>query len=137
MGRTQYSPNNLKGATMKNMGIKLAIFFGSSAIGLLVASLSLRGFRMTFWGFLVAVVVFSVAQSIVAPLVAKLIEKYAASAISLVGIISAFLALLVATLFTGGLRISDVGTWVLATLLVWIIPAIATMLLPKVFSSAD
>ena len=92
---------------------------------------------MTFWGFLVAVVVFSVAQSIVAPLVAKLIEKYAASAISLVGIISAFLALLVATLFTGGLRISGVDTWVLATLLVWIIPAIATMLLPKVFSSAD
>ena len=122
---------------MKNLGIKLAIFFGSSAIGLLVATLSLRGFRMTFWGFIVAVVVFSLAQLAFSPLVTSVIEKYAASAVSLVGLISAFLALVVATVFSGGLQITGVGTWILATLLVWIIPAIATMLLPKVFSSAE
>ncbi len=119
---------------MENMLTKIAVFFGSSAIGLLVAALSLRGFHMTFLGFIIAAIVFSVAQAIVSPLMSKLMEKYASTLTSMVGLLSAFLALLIAHAVSGGLQIQGVGTWVLATLLVWIIPAIATVILARIFA---
>lgn len=116
---------------------KLAIFFGSSAIGILVAALALRGFRLTFLGFIAAVIVFSVAQALIAPLISYFIEKYAATMTGIVGLISTFLSLWIATLFTGGLQIKGIGTWVLATLLVWIVTMFATVLLPRAFKSPD
>lgn len=121
---------------MKNVGVRLAIFLGSSAIALLVAVLSLRKFTMTFWGFIIAVVVFSVLQSIFSPLLAKLAEKYAASLTSLVGLVSAFLALLVSQAVIPGVHIRGGGTWVLASLLLWIIPGIATLILGQVFKTS-
>lgn len=121
---------------MRNVGIKLAIFLGSSAIALLVAVLSLKKFTMTFWGFLIAVAVFSILQSIFSPLLAKLAEKYAASLTSLVGLVSAFLALLVSQAVIPGVHIRGVGTWILASLLLWIIPGIATLILARAFKTA-
>ena len=121
---------------MKNVGVRLAIFLGSSAIALLVAVLSLRKFTMTFWGFIIAVVVFSVLQPIFSPLLAKLAEKYAASLTSLVGLVSAFMALLVSQAVIPGVHIRGGGAWVLASLLLWIIPGIATLILGQVFKTS-
>lgn len=119
---------------MSKFWAKLAVFFGSSAIGILVAALALPKFRITVWGFIVAVVIFSVAQLLISPLVAKLVEKYAAAMTGMIGLLSTFVSLLIASLFTGGLRISGIFTWVLATLLVWIVTMVATVLLPRAFT---
>ena len=50
--------------------IRAAIFLGSAAVGLLVASLILSGFSAPTSGFIVAVVIFAIAQSVLAPFIA-------------------------------------------------------------------
>jgi hypothetical protein len=79
----------------------------------------------------VAVVVFSVAQALLAPLVTKLARRYASALLGGVGLISTLLALILAHVFTNGLNISGLGSWAAATVLVWLVTAFATLLLPK------
>lgn len=114
--------------------IRLAIFLGSSALGLWVTSLVLDGFDLSVSGFLAAVVVFTVVQSVLAPFIASIAKRYASAFLGGVGLVSTFIALLVATAFTGGLEITGgAGTWIAAVVLVWLVTAIATWLLPFVF----
>jgi uncharacterized membrane protein YvlD (DUF360 family) len=110
--------------------LRLAIFLGSAALGLWIASLLIDDVQLHVRGFVVAIVVFALVQAILTPFVAKVISRYARAFLGGVGLISTFLALLVSTLFDGGLEISGTRTWVLATLVVWAVTAAATTLLP-------
>lgn len=74
-------------------------------------------------GFLVAVAVFTLAQAILAPFVFNLARKYASALLGGIGLVSTFLALWVATLFSGGVEVRGLG-WVLAPLLIWIVTAL-------------
>ena len=114
--------------------IRVAIFLGSSALGLWVTSLLVDGFHLTVGGFLVAVVVFTVAQAILSPFIAKMANRYASAFLGGVGLVSTFVALLLATLLSGGLDITGgVTTWIASVVLVWLITALATLLLPLLF----
>ena len=120
---------------MKRMLVRVALFLGSVAVALLVAWLLLGAdFRVTVLGFLTAVIVFSVAQVAVSPVVDKLARRYAEPLLGGVGLISTFIALLVATLLSGGLRIHGVSTWIAATLIVWLVTALATPVLPRLLA---
>ena len=113
--------------------IRAVIFLGSAALGLWVASLVLDGFTLTWQGFLVTVLVFAAAQSVLSPFIAKLTARNAPAFLGGVGLVSTFVALLVATLVSDGLGIDGWQTWILATLIVWLVTALATVLLPLVF----
>lgn len=116
---------------MKRTAVRLALFLGSGAVALLVAWLLLGdGFRLSIRGFLVAVIVFTVVQVAISPLVDRLTRRYAAPLIGGVGVISTFLALLVATLFSGGLQIHGLSNWIAATVIVWVVTALATLAAP-------
>ena len=120
---------------MKRMLVRVALFLGSVAVALLVAWLLLGAdFRVTVLGFLTAVIVFSVAQVAVSPVVDKLAQRYAEPLLGGVGLISTFIALLVATLLSGGLRIHGVSTWIAATLIVWLVTALATLVVPRLLA---
>ncbi len=101
----------------------------TAALGLLAAGWLVPGVTLQPGGFLVAVAVFTVAQAILSPFVFNLARQYAAPILGGIGLVSTFLALLIATLFTGGLAISGVTAWVLATLVVWIITALGVWIL--------
>ncbi len=101
----------------------------SSAIALLLARVVLSEWvTLNVAGFLIAVVVFTIAQSVLSPFVFTLARKYASAMLGGIGLVSTFLALWIATLFPGGLRISGVG-WILATILIWIVTALGSWLL--------
>ena len=120
---------------MKRMLVRVALSLGSVAVALLVAWLLLGAdFRLTVLGFLTAVIVFSVAQVAVSPVVDKLARRYAEPLLGGVGLISTFIALLVATLLSGGLRIHGVSTWIAATLIVWLVTALATLVVPRLLA---
>jgi len=106
------------------------VFLGSAALGLWVASLLLDGVTVQWSGYLVAVLIFAVAQSVLAPWVFKMTRRYAPAFLGGIGLVSTFVALLLANLLTDGLRISGAVTWVLATLVVWLVTALGTLLLP-------
>lgn len=110
--------------------IRVAIFLATAALGLLVASWLLPDFRLTMSGFIVEVVIFAIAQSVLTPFIFKLATRYASSLLGAAGLVSTFIALLIASIVSDGLTITGVTTWIFGTLLVWIITMFGAWLLP-------
>ena len=117
--------------------LRTLIFLGSAALGLFVAHLLLDDFALSISGFIVAVVVFALAQSIVAPIAESFARNRVPALVGGIGVISTFLALLIATLLADGLAISGAATWILGTLIVWLVTALATSLLPLLLIKDD
>ena len=110
--------------------LRAAIFFGSSAIGLLVAAWLVPGVTVRPLGFIIAVVIFTVAQAILAPFFLKMASRYASAFLGGIGLASTLAALILASVLSSGLSIHGIGSWVAATVVVWLVTAIATLLLP-------
>ncbi|CDQ43195.1 phage holin family protein [Mycolicibacterium neoaurum] len=113
--------------------LRIAIFLGSSAIGLLVASWLVSGVTLRPLGFVTAVVIFTVAQAILSPFFLKMANRYASAFLGGIGLVSTFAALFLASLFSNGISISGIGSWIAATVVVWLVTAVATVVLPAVF----
>ncbi|WP_104164842.1 phage holin family protein [Cryobacterium sp. N22] len=113
--------------------LRALVFLLSAALGLWVASLVLSDLTVTPSGFVTAVVVFAVTQSVLSPFLAKVVARGAPAFLGGIGLLSTFVALWIASLFPGGLTIEGWQTWILAALVVWLITALATLLLPLVF----
>ena len=110
--------------------LRIAVFLGSSAIGLLVASLLVPGVTLRPLGFLTAVVIFTVAQAILSPFFLKMASRYASAFLGGIGLVSTLAALILASLFSSGISIRGIGSWIAATVIVWLVTAIATLVLP-------
>ncbi|GAA2156248.1 hypothetical protein FHX52_4180 [Humibacillus xanthopallidus] len=111
--------------------VRTAIFLGSAAIGLIAADLILDDVSVTASGFLLTVVIYTVVQSVISPFLAKVAASSARALLGGVGLIATFLALLAASIFANSLTITGgAATWVLATLIVWLVTAVVTLLLP-------
>jgi len=115
---------------MKLLLLRSVVFLGSSAIGLLIAAWLINGVSVRVTGFIIAVVVFSVAQALLSPFIAKMATRHASALLGGIGLVSTLLALVLASVFTHGLTIRGIGSWVAATVVVWLVSALATMLLP-------
>lgn len=109
--------------------LNLAIQLVVAVLALLVAGWLIAGVHLEPAGFIVGVVVFTAAQAILGPFIYAMARKYASAILGGIGIVSTLLALWVATLFPGGLRIEGVTAWVVAPLVVWVITALGTWLL--------
>jgi len=113
--------------------IRVAIYVGTAALALLIASWLLPGFGLSVSGFIIAVLVFTLAQSILTPFVVNMARKYAPAVLGGIGLVSTFVALLIASFFPGGITLSGIDTWVLASLIVWLVTALGGWLLPLLF----
>lgn len=116
--------------------IRTAVFLGSAAIGLMLASLLVEGMTVTASGFIAVVVIYAVAQSVLTPFILKVAARNASAFVGGVGLVSTFVALLLASLFGSALDINGVGSWISATVLVWLITATASFLLPFILLKA-
>lgn len=115
---------------MKRMLILVAIFLGSSIAGLLVAGLFVPDMGVGIEGFLVAAAVFTIAQAIVTPLVTRLAKRFSPPLVGVVGLISTWLALWIASLFPGGITFATPAAWLFGTLVMWLVTALGCWLLP-------
>jgi len=117
--------------------IRALIFLVSAALGLIVADLILPGFSLhwdDWWGIVLAVVIFAVLQSILAPWLFKITRRHANALIGGIGLLSTFVALLIAVLIpAAGIGIEGPVAWIIGTLIVWLVTALATWLLPPLF----
>lgn len=111
--------------------VRALVFVGSAAVGLLAAATLIDGVEVTWQGFLVTVVVYALVQSIISPFLIKVAAANARAFLGGIGLVATFVALVVASLVGDALTISGgVATWVLASLVVWLATAVATLLLP-------
>lgn len=99
-----------------------------SAVALLLAWWLVPGVNLRLSGFITAVVVFTVAQAILAPFVFNLARRYANAVLGGVGIVSTLLALLVATWLSDGLTLNGFSTWFITALFVWLVTALGSWL---------
>lgn len=117
--------------------IRALIFIASAALGILVADWILEGFVIDWsdwWGFVLAVLIFAVLQSVLTPWIANVARRNAPALLGGIGIISTLVALLIVVLLPiGGIRIDDALAWILGPVIVWVVTALATLLLPMIF----
>lgn len=116
---------------MKNLMIRIGVQLGSSAIAIILAALILPRFSLHFGGLLAAVVVFTIAQSLLEGFVSKLVTKYTPAFAGLASLVSTWLALIIASMPFGGIRIHGFFTWIIAALVIWAITGLCAVLVPK------
>jgi Mycobacterial 4 TMS phage holin, superfamily IV len=119
---------------MMQILLRTLALLGSWAIGLLVAAWVVPGVSVSASGFIVAVVVFSVAQAILSPLILKLPRGYASLFLGGTALALTLVALAVASAFTHGLTVSGIAAWVAATVLVWLVTTFVAISLPGLFA---
>lgn len=113
------------------------LYLVSAALGLIVADALLDGFQIQWdkwWGFVICILIFAILQSVLAPWISKLADRYAPVLMGGIGIFSTLAALVIVVLLPiGGLRIVDVSGWLLGAVIVWLVTAIGSVLLPLIF----
>lgn len=114
---------------MVRMLIRLGINVASAAIGLLASAWLLPDFRLQLSGFLAAAAVLTIAQTVLGPFVFTMAKRYATAMLGGIGIVSTLLALVIASLFPGGVTVTGVSTWILAALIIWLCMALGSWLL--------
>ena len=110
--------------------VRLAIAFVSNAVGLLVAAAVLDGMSLDPTGFLVAVGVYTVVFALVQPFLFSVLRRSPARVLGGVALIATLASLIVTELLSDGLSIRGVGTWVAATVIVWLGSVLAAFILP-------
>jgi hypothetical protein len=118
---------------MKQALLRAVVLLASWAIGLLVAAWIVPGVSVSASGFILAVVLFSAAQSALWLLIVKLPRAYASLLLGGAGLALTVVALILASVLTPGLTIHGFASWLAATTIVWLITTVGAISLPEVF----
>ena len=104
--------------------VNLIVFLGSAAIGLLIAAVVLDNFPSPRRRYRRRGDLRRASTG-----VSRLIPSHLV--LGAVGLASTFVALPLTNLISSGLAIKGVGTWILATLIVWVVTMLATWALSR------
>ncbi len=115
---------------MRQILPRAVVLLGSWAIGLLVAAWVVPHVSVSMSGFIVAVVLFSVAQAILSLLILRLPRGYASLLLGGTGLVLTFVALSLAAVLTHGLTIRGAASWIAATIVVWLVTTVGAISLP-------
>jgi len=117
---------------MIRMLVRTVVVLLGNAVGLIVASLAFDGIDIDVTSFVFAVIIFTVAFAILTPFFASVLRRNQSSSAALGGValISTLAALVLTDIFSDGLSISGIGTWIGATVVVWLVSMIAIWILP-------
>jgi len=110
---------------------RMALSLLANALALLVASVLLTGFAINGLAFVVAVFIFTASTTILEPLITKIATQNAPYLLGGIALVTTFVGLLVTMLITDGLRITGIGTWVMATLITWLATVVGSLILPR------
>jgi uncharacterized membrane protein YwzB len=115
---------------MMKLLVSTAAQLVANAVGLLLAAALLPGFTIDVLSVVVAVVIFSVAQWGLGPLITKLSVKHLPQLLGGIALVTIFLGLAITDFLMPGLTVGGIANWLAATLLVWIGSLLASILLP-------
>jgi uncharacterized membrane protein YvlD (DUF360 family) len=83
--------------------------------------------------FVIALLIFTAVEVVAQPLIRKIAVKNAEPLLGGVALVTTFVGLLITDIFSDGLHIEGAWTWVLATIIVWLVAMLAAMVLPAIF----
>jgi uncharacterized membrane protein YvlD (DUF360 family) len=110
--------------------VRTAVALAANAIGLLIAAAVLSGMHVTASSFIVAVVIYTVVFALMQPFLVSQLRRRAEAALGGVALIATLVSLIVTDLISDGFSIDGVGTWIAATVIVWLGALLAAFILP-------
>jgi putative membrane protein len=105
----------------------------SNALGLIVASWLLDDVTISGSAFLLAVVIFTVVYAIAQPFFTQMAMSAVPALRGGVALVATLVGLIITSLVSDGLSIEGAGTWVGATVIVWIVSLLGVLVLPFLF----
>jgi hypothetical protein len=115
---------------MVRLLIQLLFSLLANAIGLVTASFFLDGFSITTGGVIIATLFFTLAVTVLGPLITKIAFKNDPYLKVGIALVTTLVGLIITAAITSGLNISGVSTWIAATVIVWVFSVAASVLLP-------
>ena len=110
--------------------VRMAVAVAANAVGLIVAAALLDGVHLNGAGFFVAVVIFTVAFALLHPFLFIQLRRLRLLAFVAAALLATLVALIVTDLVSDGLTINGAGTWIAATVIVWLAALLAAFILP-------
>jgi hypothetical protein len=110
--------------------VRTVVALASTAVGLIVAALLIDDFNLSVTGFVVAVVVFTIAFALMQPFLVVQLRRAPAAVLGGVSLIATLVSLVLTVLLTDGLSIDSASAWILGTLVVWLAALLAGVILP-------
>jgi hypothetical protein len=110
--------------------VRTGILLVANAIGLIVASIFLRGVEINVTGFLVALIIFTVAAALLTPFFRKQLEQRNSAAVGGVALIATLVSLVITVIVSNGLEVHGVGGWLGGTVIIWVASLAVAFILP-------
>ncbi|HEY5855948.1 MAG TPA: hypothetical protein VIW24_18365 [Aldersonia sp.] len=104
----------------------------ANAIALVVGDLILDEMSLSAASFVIAVLIFTGADILFSPLINQVAATRAPVLLGSTSLISTLIALILTALISDGLSISGISTWILATIIIWIVALVLRLVLPYV-----
>jgi putative membrane protein len=104
---------------MERLIMRVGLAFVANFIALLIAALVLDNFTIDEIRFVWAVLLFTAVSLATGWAVRRLLREHAPAAVGFASLITAWLALLLTDLLSDHIQIEGIGTWIIATLIVW------------------
>ena len=113
--------------------VSFVIQLAANALGLLVADWVLEDVKVSGTAFVVAVVIFTVVYAIAQPFLTQLALSKATALRGATALVATLIGLIITSLVSDGLSISGGVAWLEATVIVWIVSLLGTLILPLIF----
>ena len=110
--------------------VRIAVAAAANAIGLIVAAALLDGVHLNGAAFFVAVAIFTVVFALLHPFLLVQMRRRRGLAFVGAAVLATLIALIAADLLSDGLTIEGAGTWIAATVIVWLAALLAAFILP-------
>lgn len=111
---------------------RLVISILADAVGLAAAAIILDGFSISGVAFVSAVLIFALSTTLLGPFIAKVAMTQANYLMGGIALVTTLVGLLITNIFSTGIRIQGLSSWILATLIVWIFAMIGNIILPLI-----
>ena len=109
----------------------------ANAITIAIAAALFDKFTINALPYIVAVVMFTPAGLLIKPFADRMAGEYAKGAMWVGGLVATYVALLLADILSDGIQIDGVGTWIMATVIVWAGTLLYDMVVDKVIAAAQ
>ena len=104
----------------------------ANATGIIIATLLLPGFQINALGFITSVVFFTIVELLFEPFVLKMAIRYVPALRGGIALVTTFVGLFLTHMFTSGIEIQGLSTWLLAPLVIWVTVVVMGVVLPMI-----
>jgi uncharacterized membrane protein YvlD (DUF360 family) len=110
--------------------VRTIVALAANAVGLIVAAAVLDDMELDLGGFILALLIFTIAFALLQPFLVVQLRRAGPAALGGVALIATLASLIITDLLSDGFTIDGGVTWLLAAVIVWAAAVIATFILP-------